>query len=123
MTMIKANELRIGNWYKGVSRDLLLQADARMITQLSEGILVAQPIPLTEEILFKCGFVNSNRGYFEKRVMQRGKINISFKKGVLEFLELGTSNNYLFGDMRKINLHQLQNLYFALTCDELEINL
>ena len=120
---IKANELRIGNWYKGVSRDIFLKADGRMIAQLQEGILVAQAIPLTEEILLKCGFENSNRDFFEKRAMQRGKINISFNKGVMEFLELGTSNHYIFGSVKHTHLHQLQNLYFSLTGEELEIKL
>jgi hypothetical protein len=129
---MQATELRIGNYVKYSNGSKLFK-----VVGIHEfGIDVEddiestyieysefEPIALTKEILLKCGFENTNIGYFEKRVMQRGKINIRFNKGVLEFLELGTSNHYLFGDMKKINLHQLQNLYFALTGQELEINL
>lgn len=71
-----------------------------------------EPIPLTEEILLKCGFnfwggITSycDREDFWSIKMEDGRFEI-------EYVELEIKH-----------LHQLQNLYFALTGKELEIEL
>lgn len=74
-----------------------------------------KPIPLTEEILLKCGFKYLGNGFYESSFSNISifslsgiKINIGFK-GVI------------IGEIK--HLHQLQNLYFALTNQELDINI
>lgn len=73
------------------------------------------PIQLTEEILWKCGFNKSNgHGYRSTKIA-----------GVIMISNCGCFFNYFYYDIQiKIEyVHQFQNLYFALTGEELEINL
>jgi hypothetical protein len=70
------------------------------------------PIPLTKEILLKCGFEILPWGYVKKSSMDFG-IRLNLKTFNYEV----SGNNSV-----KIQyLHQLQNLYFALTNEELKI--
>ena len=73
------------------------------------------PIPLTEEILLKCGFRKSKSGtyLFDK---------FSFDLSDFEF---GVESDYYYLTVAENikSLHQLQNLYFALTGQDLEIKL
>ena len=74
-----------------------------------------QPIPLTEEVLLKCGF--------ERHIKLGGYdgylLNGWFITTDLCFMVLGSS--VILSKLKY--LHQLQNLYFALTGEELEIEL
>lgn len=114
--MIQANELRIGSWVKGAHSNDLFQVESvgeyginaevdgyestgyAMEWQDLESIV---PIPLTIEILLKSGFKEAGLLY------QKGWIhidkNLSFLNTKLEYV------------------HQLQNLYFALSGKELNI--
>ena len=71
-----------------------------------------EPIPLTEEWLLKFGFKSKSYGYGDSEWKQwnNGKITLN---GFRETLS-GVDCEYI---------HQLQNLYFALTGEELEIKL
>lgn len=79
-----------------------------------------EPIPLTEEILLKCGFekeldnsmVKNNVAIF---LDKRFKTNL--------FLKDNQENKWHSINIKIKYLHKLQNLYFALTNEELEINL
>lgn len=122
--MIKANELRIGNW-------VILSEDSTkfIIEEISKTGLVVQnsqetawieieefePIPLTEEILLKCGFEHSIAGLFGNNYMLNS-VSIQLKT-------LGAYILVCYPKCEIKYLHQLQNLYFALTGQELEINL
>lgn len=118
--MTQANELRIGNW---VTLRLFEEPKTTAI-EFSKtdfnNLERLDPIPLTEEWLHAFGFTNSEIGLFEKRVLTRGKINVHITRKKL-LVELGTSGSYLFGNTNIKYVHQLQNLYFALTQTELEI--
>ena len=112
---MKVNELRVGNYVNAEVNLLSLQIHKLMpsdIVDVSKGIVEIYPIELTEEILLKCGFKYKSYGYGEKEWKQwnNGKITLN------GFLETRSGNNLKY-------LHQLQNLYFALTNEELEINL
>lgn len=76
-----------------------------------------EPILLSEEILLKCGFVRrgitSNNG---SKLTLHHKDNM-FPNGRVYW------NSWCISDSIPEHLHQLQNLYFALTGEELEINL
>lgn len=73
-----------------------------------------KPIELTEEILLKCGFVrDGNTDYYTCRKVGF-TINLS---GVIGYRTCIWTNEHIK------HLHQLQNLYYALTNEELKINL
>lgn len=103
-----AKELRIGN--------LVIINDE--ITTMEIGWFSAKsikPIPLTEEWLLKFGFKKSNNLYTKDFC------------GGLYSLQLNLSHNgtyftYYDGYVVLDFIHKLQNLYFALTGEELTIN-
>jgi hypothetical protein len=110
--MIKANELRIGN--KIFYRNKAITVNWQELKWIQEENNNFQPIPLTEEILLKCGFVKDGRWF----CLHFGFYSIGIANDESGF-------NYVWDDgFRTIKyLHQLQNLYFALTNEELTINL
>jgi len=118
------NELRIGNYVTDSKTGKVVTVDGiqftgRVVTHdesyddWKRGI-ESVGIPLTPEILEKAGFEKGDIGYdnYEKgyyTVMVRGQgITISNRHGYLATIKY---------------LHQLQNLYFALTGEELPIEL
>jgi hypothetical protein len=123
--MIKRNELRIGNYVMdNVSGEWMIvdeigeNVGAIVINRdkypLPEGWNMGY-IPLTPEILERCGFEQNSPVYGD--YYNNGDIFIFKEKdGFMLFDEgsIGNPFNYL---------HQLQNLFFALTGEELEINL
>lgn len=129
--MIQANELRIGNWlqYKEfcpnekyfIVKSILghgINMDGYTVISPSS----YEPIFLTPEILEKCGFQ-----------LSKGKLSLKFYKNpkrgrIVNLYKVSDGYRYLntrgVGPSPHINyLHQLQNLYFALTGTELEITL
>ena len=119
--MINANELRIGNWLYGINPLSPGYNPGKIYFQVenifgesinlyivpgfeTERAYDVEPIPITMEILEKCGFSGA-----------------------------WTTINGLDGNLMGVKLpeleyeikyvHQLQNLYFALTGNELNINL
>ena len=123
--MIKANELRSGNLVQGKSLSIpRLQIINDGVTRITAyGIHVIEseqytnykPIPLTEEWLIKCGFKFQN---ILKKAYQR---NLYLYKG-FGIYEV-KPKEFFYKEIQIKYVHQLQNLYFALTGDELEINL
>ena len=108
---MKQNELRIGNLIGIVLPEAETQATADHIKWISEGDNIYKPIPLTEEWLVKFGFRKSANlylsiGYFE--FIWQGELFLDIEG---QWLTLGCKY-----------VHSLQNLYFALTGKELEIN-
>ena len=122
---MKANELRIGNYVNhkelgyiqvyGMNGEII-QFDYRKDPYYEEiPFDKLSYIPLTEDILLKCGFekeeesncyVNQIALYF---TFDKITCNVSY---------------YEYDNLINVDyLHQLQNLYFALTNEELTINL
>lgn len=128
--MIQANETRRNNYVLFENEIYQIDTIADEFPTLNTakfGIGVVswsnlQPIPLTEDILLNCGFKSTQIGLFQLRILNRGSINVHISSKRLN-VELGTTGNYLFGDTDIKYLHQLQNLYFALTQQELNIQL
>lgn len=82
------------------------------------------PIPLTPEILEKCGF--KKNGTFDKQFNNGNQIEIDLSDEYKGEVWLGGSDSCTNGMGFVANcqyLHQLQNLYFALTGEELTVNL
>lgn len=127
---MEAKELRIGNWirHKYSEPDFIVsEINAFSENNTVNGIDLCdcEPISITEEWLIDFGFVKDN--------------NENYLIGMqVHYLELMTSNGYWYPtyaqapEMSHENeqrvstnrikyVHQLQNLYFALTGEELEL--
>ena len=119
---MKATDLRIGNYYQYAGDSGIVYTQVQAIKYNQFGLLsdfdgtnfeICKPIPLTEEWLLKFGFYkNIDTELFEKSGFQ-----IDFSVIKCHF--------YLpnYGDWYKELefVHQLQNLYFALTEEELTL--
>jgi hypothetical protein len=115
---MKANEFRIGNLAKYKDQFLRIEnlvkdefwairrGDSTELIPLAD----IEPIPLTPEILKKCGFKKFESGnfYHPKTMFELTP------KFWLEDSERAVKAEYL---------HQLQNLYFALTGEELVVKI
>lgn len=131
---MKASELRIGNivdnyrevFAKGWRWTNISHEDIYSIACGNDKNY--RPIPLTEEILLKCGF--ELKTWIDDSVVEAIKSRII--KGEIRDFQLVVRNGkfwhdrlYGYGYSYKLleHLHQLQNLYFALTGEELKIEL
>lgn len=110
---MKAEELRIGNYIlldggkHKIRRDTLIN--------ILRGVSNLKPIPLTEEILLKCGFKHKGNGFYEILGCFIELCNVGD-----EFYYCGFKGKSI-GNIK--HLHQLQNLYYCLTGEELNIKL
>lgn len=129
--MINPKELRIGNLVK-------CEGKIRSVDQIGIGLIslipiegitfdVCQgseldPIPLTHEILEKAGFVyNKETEYYIRRYSLGADLEINlFCLFINEFTKDFQVEYY---SMPIKSVHQLQNLFHALTGEELEIKL
>jgi len=111
--MIQARECRLGNTITHYSGHQVIvfsierNSGRYYINGIGEGMFT--PIPLTPEILVKCGFTFHKKKSGTQGVYTNGKMNLAISNG---------------GNIYRVNkiipyLHQLQNLYFALTGQEL----
>ncbi|MCE5225881.1 MAG: hypothetical protein LLG05_08460 [Porphyromonadaceae bacterium] len=138
---MKANELRIGNvvgigdlhigtttMYLGAARifDVKLiksnQINIHQIDNKGFGTVLPeelQPIPLTPELLEKCGFKSNHPTYYYIPI-EDNCLHVYYSNNGLYGYNVKYMHAYL-GEIKY--LHQLQNLYFALTGEELEIDL
>lgn len=149
---LQVNELRIGNYVynistysKGVCRIAAIDEEGRI--KLQEGDKTYEkfiypeliPIPLTEDILLNCGFESVDGDG------ERYNPNDEYKNSFEYRLDVGIFYRYLIckpalgwyvfiqhADLERkwglrskdiYFLHELQNLYFAITGEELEVKL
>ena len=112
--MIQANELRIGNLIKHVSKkDEYLETDVQRLANVSRNPIPYKPIPLSEEWLLKFGFkYDKPHDLFSKYGFDIQLLDDGIEFYIGEYGSYFTLLNYV---------HQLQNLYFALTQTELEL--
>jgi len=128
---MKAEELRIGNYVFGLN----MEEPVRRINDSIEynyktekyeldaiDILCFEPILLTEEWLLKFGFewddiVTKTTGETEKMLYK----NILLMQRHHDTHWVAAPYGYLLNVHRTVYVHQLQNLYFALTGEELTI--
>jgi len=155
--MIAPQELRIGNW---VEADSIYAPTKREFVQIlsiwnygdsyvyNASILDGcidiwlkniDPIPLSPEILSKCGFIFSNtrdnamNNFSIRPFLNSPRMVLGFYVGVCDKMTLfqwqGETYDTAkpipmhFGSNHPIYLHQLQNLVFALSGEELNIQL
>jgi hypothetical protein len=103
-----SKDLRIGNWVKW--GDGIIQFELGMFNR--EDIIYAEPIPLTEEWLLRMGFEKLNQHYWS---LNGFNYQMIFSNNSLDVHK----RKYLIKNVKHV--HSLQNLYFALTGQELEI--
>ena len=118
---MESNELRIGNWYSSgidieTGHPLYHQVTADLYMNWHVNGCWAEPIPLTEEWLFKFKFEPKSKhsGLYLDGIWFVDKSPIK-------------SDKYCFGELMQGTyceieyVHQLQNLYFALMGEELSV--
>jgi hypothetical protein len=113
---MKANELRIGNYICNEDYIVIVESidkDGCIVNLISDNVQAftnnkgIEPIPLTEEWLLKFGFVNNELSAQPNvYVFHNGSIYVRGMSGAVHPRDI----QYV---------HQLQNLYFALTNEEL----
>jgi len=110
---MRTQELRIGNWVKGNKE---YQIDIQSLVSIAgyekSETPYANPIPLTEEWLLRLGFMNDIEFWY---VNSNNELRLYISASGLAAI----NDDRAFGSIRHV--HQLQNLYFALTGEELTI--
>lgn len=132
--MIQATELRIGNWVEEVFAGGRGQKQVNwlMLQDMCKKtpMFLYEPIPLSPDILEKCGFVKEIRGKVwefdgEETVYFLNGVDIFHKEDQGFFYATYTrypGRGFKAG-VQVEHLHHLQNLIFALTGEELTLNL
>ena len=105
---MEAKELRIGSWVQPEHGKSNYQITAKDILDISQGRFPIEPIPLTEEWLIKFGF----KQWGDKYTFGLKGINIHHRQRGFVLRKSVPVIQYV---------HQLQNLYFALTGEELTL--
>ena len=134
--MINANELRIGNWVQRpteleipiIKEPKYWRITPHMIRDCDhyKEDWAFEPIPLTEEILLKCGFKIREitvLGATQKHYSNFRTLAIELLSD--EYFMLGLHRGYdEIEPIRRVKyVHNLQNLVYALTNEELKIEL
>lgn len=122
---MKANQLRIGNWVFYDRRPFKIYGISKeypFLDTIEFGVGVVewkdlQPIELTEEILLSCGFEEKGT-IFRINKNTENEFDVCIKLKTKELYFGGTFRSYQIN-----NLHQLQNIVFDLTGEELKIEL
>lgn len=126
---VKANELRSGNYLQGKPLSIprmgiwsngITQITAYGIYCIENDISrTLEPIPLTHEILKRCGFQTDEISYWYEFSFN-GIVSYltigHYKDNVFRFLPTGSLS---ISGVQIKSVHQLQNLYFSLTNQEL----
>lgn len=73
------------------------------------------PIPLTKEIILTCGFEDMGYNLYSYKNLFLNCNDDNFG------IEISSNEDSFFSNVRISSLHQLQNLYFSLTGEELEV--
>ena len=130
---MKAQELRIGNLLKDIDGNIVevitvygignyvVHSSIHQFAIIEKDDDLIIPIPLTEEWLLRFGFKRHHSDYSNGVIYIKDVPNsLIFRWGVYPF-ELGSGFQINMGKPLEC-VHQLQNLYFALTGEELIYN-
>lgn len=134
--MINATDLRIGNRILNAA-GTEIEVTVEAITDIALKLRIVNGIPLTPEILLKCKFKkgqsedDEEREIYDIQVANNTSLYFDRHKNwmrndeeVVWYLSYEWNNNHYKNDFWAAPqyLHQLQNLYFALTGEELKYN-
>ena len=115
---MKANELRVGNLVNYDQALHIIGGHSILMIEEGKDIELFKPILLTEEWLVKFGFrteypLSNERNYYNNnKYVSINYFNGGFRLNV---------NRLIYGGIKIRYIHQLQNLYFSLTGEELEL--
>jgi len=123
--MMQAKDLRIGNVvyldHKDFAKGFMYAIKADDLVDFEAKITLYEPIPLTEDILIRAGFkykppgIGGQDGWSGYGIWYKDDVAfLGFKNGNVLYYNRN-------GDVQYEYLHQLQNLYFALTQTELTL--
>jgi hypothetical protein len=126
--MIPANELRIGNWaYDNKLNGCIRFTSFHGLCNIENKPDDYDPIPLTPEVLEKCGFLDTGTRYIgtpdEPIVWSSGYEEIRKDFGRYEYVLYSDEWDSNLKSITVDYVHQLQNIYFAITGEELTVNL
>lgn len=121
---MKEEELRLGNWVlewiQGFGEIKEKIYVPHKIYKIDNGIcdrFNLKPMPVTENILFDCGFEFRDNAYFSPTFNLTSRLKIVGHDGDYCFLlNIGMAIKVKY-------VHQLQNMFYAITGDELPIDL
>lgn len=134
-SMIKYTEVRIGNLVNKNGQSAPINAGDFLKVDLgAKELKEIEPIPLTSECLERCGFCLDNKliRLHEEEVhysYRNNKLELTFTVAYVKDLtgaditriRIRIDGDILFVPKAIVYVHQLQNLYFALTGEELTI--
>jgi hypothetical protein len=112
---MQASEMRIGNY--AIREGVVVQLDGRSIMDAESGTVSYEAIPITQEWLVRLGFNEFSRD-MGRIIFRHDKdmLMLEFIKGICWFV---FNNEILSNEIKAV--HQIQNLFFALTDEELKI--
>lgn len=120
---MKANELRLGNWvdFNGEKARISQLWEMEAIFKCGDSALYSElnPIPLTEEILLKAG--GQKKEHVTLELTKGRKLLFTTRHTKYYQVFLLHNDDMIALSMDEIYLHQLQNLFFALTGEEIKI--
>jgi len=122
---LSATELRIGNWVKRNEQPYGFTIDHHSFWTCEKHPEMYEPIPLTEQWLKDFGFkLSEDEGWIHNEDMSYpvyiNGIRIIYKEDKFYlWIEIDEDTYYNFEWIEIKYVHQLQNLYFALTEKEL----
>jgi hypothetical protein len=132
--MIDAKDLMINNWIEidnGEKLKYFYQITAHDMEEIDGYGEDCYPIPLTTEILERCGFEweTDKKAHLELQLpddgLDRKRLAFYYNNGAYEMLQI-YQFDYFGGQINikpPIYVHQLQNFYYALSGEELEVKL
>lgn len=127
---MNVKELRIGNYVHNNVESFALQAKDLIFLMAFDNEHYANPIPLNDEWLTKLGLINDgNERQFlwqlPEHIQEKCKSDNGFKKSAFFYNNREDIKSYMDCQTRRTvqYVHQLQNLVFALTGEELTIQI
>lgn len=136
---LTAKELRMGNyvldrgdkiiridWWETLNKACMdMNINGQKVHPLTENVEYCQPIPLTEQWLLDFGFIKDGNGHWWKNLvthyLELIEMNKWFFPVFVELPELSNEQEQRVGLPRIGSVHEMQNLFFALTGEELTI--
>lgn len=122
--MVSLKDVRVGNWLLVVfapeknSHPVLNYHPKALKEPDLAALQTCLPIPLTADLLRRCGFVNEGGVWFKYQQVDEGRALVLRRKQQDEWYVKDTPIK-----APPLFLHQLQNLYYALTGKELKVAL